>query len=237
MTITTSAPTRSHFDAGDDRTTWTKIAGACGIVAALLWFGMGAAIAADSPGLGDSAEEIRTWMQDNQGAVSTFTLGMALTVMLLLVFAAGLRNRLEAVDRTGFLPSVFFGAVVANTAGGLIGLSLWAVLGHDIGAELSDDVVLALSALDTMVFFAVLPWAAATALIAASTVIIQTRVMPAWLGGLGLVFGIAGAVGTLWLPSGDAESFLAMGPGFIGFAGSLLWFALVGGHMVRNPID
>jgi hypothetical protein len=229
---TTTAPKPATAD--DTASPWTRIAGICGILAALLWFGMGAAIASGAPQLGDSAEEIRTWMQDNQTKVSSFSVGMGLTIMLLLVFGAGLRGRLARVDRTGYMPSVFFGALVANAAGGLVGLTYWAVLSNDVAKELSDDVIVTLSALDSLLFFGLLPWTTAAMLIAASIVMLQSRIMPTWLAGLGLVCGIASAVSTLWVFSGDPESFLAMGPGFIGFLGTLIWFAIVGGYLVRG---
>lgn len=236
MTITTAAPNTTERDVGSggDASTWTRIAGICGIVAAVLWFGMGAAIASDAPALGDSADEIRTWMQDNQSAVAIFTCGMALAVTLLLVYGAGLRRRLAPVDRSGFLSDVFYAALVANVAAGLVGLSFWATLSHDAVVGLSDDIILTLSTLDTIFFFAILPWTFAAMLVSASIVIVQSRIMPAWLGGLGLVCGVANAIATFWLPSGDADSFLAVGPGFLGFLGTLLWFAITGGYLARG---
>ena len=235
MTTTKEVHASTDLSIVDDTpSTWARIAGVSGILAAVLWFGMGAAIASGSPYLGDSADDIRTWMQDNQGKVATFTVGMGLAMTLLLVFGAGLRSHLARVDRTGYLHTLFFGAVVANVAGGLVGLTYWAVLSHDVASQFSDDVVLALSALDSIFFFGLLPWTFAAMLIAASIVIVQSRIMPAWLGGLGVLCGVATAVSTLWVVSGDADSFLAQGPGFIGFLGTLLWIAIVGGFLVRG---
>jgi hypothetical protein len=231
--MTTTTPMKPAISDGTS-SPWTRIAGICGILTALLWFGMGAAIASGSPQLGDSAEEIRTWMQDDQDKVAFFTIGMGVTLMLLMVFGAGLRSHLARVDRTGYMPSVFFGALVAQVGGGLVGLSYWAVLSHDVAKGLSDDVILTLSALDNMVFFGLLPLTSGLMLIAASIVLLQSRIMPTWLAGFGLVCGIATAISTLWVFSGDLESFLAQGPGFIGFLGTLIWFAIVGGYLVRG---
>ncbi len=58
--------------------------------------------------------------------------------------------------------------------------------------------------------------------------------MPAWLAGHGLVCGIATAISTPWVFAGGPLPFLAQGPRFIGFLGTLVRFAIVGGYLIRG---
>jgi hypothetical protein len=216
---------------------WLRIAGIAGIAATVIGVALGAGIASGAPTFVDPAEEIRAWFADNQGSVALFTWLMPLVFgPLLLTFAAGLRSRLAAVDTTGVLPRLSFSAAVAQFGLGLVGLAFWGVLTLDPVLEsASDGLVVTLSALDAVTFFALAPWAAALFVVPASIVMLRTRVMPVWLGALGCLVGLASVVGGLWIFSGDPTGGLGGGVGFIGFLGVQLWVLITAVFLIRSP--
>jgi hypothetical protein len=226
------AAVRSQVDTGVS-SGGARLAGIAGIVGAVLFVGSAIPIF-DSPSLGDPAGDIRTWFADNEGYVSFFTWLMPLSVLLLVVFGAGLKGRLDRVDRTGVLARVSFAGIVAQAAAGLVSLGYWGVLAQDsVRDDASDSVLTALNALDTVTFFVTVPWAIALFVGAASVVILMTRAMPVWLGWLGVVVAVASALSGLWILSGDVDSPLA-GLGFIGFLGSNVWVVALGVVMLRS---
>lgn len=199
-----------------------KLAGIAGIASVVAFVAAGVPVL-DAPGIGDSAEEIRTWFADNQSSVSFFTWLMPVAAFLLVAFGAGLRARLGRVDRTGVLARLSFAAVVAQAAAGLVGLAYWGALAQESVREAaSDGVLTTLASLDTLTFYVTMNWAVAVFIGAAAVVMLRSRVMPAWLGYLGVVIALASAASGLWILSGDPEN--AFGAlGMVGFLGTQIW--------------
>lgn len=225
--------------ASDTSRSWDRIAGFAGIAFAVVFVGLGIGIAADAPVFTDGAEEIRSWFGDNQGPIALFTwLGPLTSGMLQLVFAAGLLRRLATVDTSGgILPRVSFGGAVAGFAASLVGLALWGVMSLDpVLAEASDGLLVTLSALDSVVFFVLMPWASSVFILAASVIMLQTRVMPAWLGGLGCLSGVVSVVGAAWLLGGDPDSAMA-NIGFIAEFAGLIWILVASVMLIRSSAD
>ena len=229
----------SSVDASVDVSPWNRIAGFAGIVGTVLFVALGAGIAAGAPVFTDGADELRSWFGDNQGSIALFTwLGPLVVGFFRLTFAVGLLRRLAADDRSGgILPRLSFAGAVATFAAGTVGMSLWAVMTLDpILEQASDGVLLTLSALDSVVFFVLMPWASAMFVIFASVLMLQTRAMPAWLAGLGILAGIVSVIGGTWLFSGDPDSVVA-GVGFIGEFAGLLWTVVASVFLIRGAAD
>lgn len=216
---------------------WIRLAGIAGVASTILGVGLGAGIASGAPTFVDPADEIRTWFGDNQGQVALFTWLMPLVVgPLLLTFAAGLRSRLDAVDGSGVLPRLSFSAAVAQFGFGLVGLAFWGVLTLDPVLETaSDGLLVAVTALDTVAFFTLAPWATALFVVPASVVMLQTRIMPTWLGALGCLVGLGSVVGGLWIFSGDPTGALGGGVAFVAFLGLQIWVLITAVFLIRAP--
>jgi hypothetical protein len=64
----------------------------------------------------------------------------------------------------------------------------------------------------------------------------QSRIMPTWLAGLGIVAGVLPVIGGTWIFSGDPES-AVRGIGFIGEIGSMLWVLIASVLLIRSTAD
>ena len=228
-TVQTRTPT-------DVSRTWIRISGFAGITLVVLFIGLGASIAAGAPAFTAGADELRTWFADNQGPIALFTWISPLAGgVLQLLFAAGLLHRLTARDTSGgILPRVAFGGAIAGFAATVGGLALWGVMTLDPVLEgASDGLLVTLAALDSVVFFVLIPWTIAVFVLAASVMMLQTRAMPAWLGGLGCLSAIASVIGGTWLFSGDPDSALA-DVSFLGTLVFLLWVLITSVLLIRR---
>lgn len=231
--MTASQPAGATSDGVDS---WSRIAGYAGIAFAVLFVVMGVSIASGAPAFTDGADEIREWFGDNQGPIALFTwLSPFLVGPLQLTFAAGLRKHLDTVDNSGgILPRVSFAGAVANFAFGVVGLAFWGVLTLDPVLEsASDGLLVTLSALDAVVFFVIGAWTSALFTVAASLVMVRTRVMPVWLGALGCVAGAVQVISGLWIFDGDPTSAL----GALGLLGGLLgliWIVITSVFLIRS---
>jgi len=236
--MTTESTTIRHSQ-DDTIRTWNRIAGFSGFAFVVLFIGMGAAIAAGAPAFTDGADELRSWFGDNQGSIAFFNWFTPMVFgFLYLVFGVGLLRRLTTGDTSGgILPRLSFAGIVAQFAVGIVGMSLWAVMSLDPVLEgASDGLLVTLSALDAVVFFALMPWATAMFIIFASVLMIQSRIMPMWLAGLGIVAGVLPVIGGTWIFSGDPDS-VVRGIGFIGEVGSMIWVLAASVFLIRSTAD
>lgn len=181
---------------------------------------------------------MRTWFAENQTEVALFTWAMPLVFgVLYLLFASGIRSLLAPADAgtDGMWTRFSFAGAVTQAAVGLVGLSLWAVLAQEkVLAAVSDDTLQALAGLDTMIFFEIVSWPTAIFLIGASVEIVQSGVMPRWLGWAGFVIAGLGIVSGLWILSGDANGALGAGVGTVAFIGNRLRVLAAGAVMIRG---
>jgi hypothetical protein len=215
---------------------WIRIAGIAGIAYAVIFLAMGVGIASGAPVFTDGADELRTWFGDNQGAIGLFTwLGPVTAGPLFLLFAAGLRRRLEGDDPSGgMLMQISYSGAVAGFAFSLVALGFWGVMTLDPVLEsASDGLLVTLSALDSVVFFVVAPWAFSLFIVAASVVMLLSRAMPVWLGAAGCLLGVLNVLGGLWIFDGDPSGGVSV-LGFVGFFGGLLWTVVTSVFMIRD---
>lgn len=231
-TTSTRTPTRPSR--------WIQLAGLAGVIGTILFVAMGLSIF-DGPSLGDPAPEMRAWFADNGTEVALFTWAMpGVFGLLFLLFASGLRSVLAPADAdTGGMWTRFsFAGAVTSAAAGFVGLSLWGVLAQDTILDVvSDDTLQALAALDTMIFFQIMNWPTAIFLIGASVVIIQSGVLPRWLGWAGVVIALAGVVSGLWIFSGDPNGALGGGLGGVAFIGNRIWVLVAGALMILGRVS
>lgn len=219
--------------------TWTRAAGFSGIAFVVLFIAMGAGIAASAPTFADGADELRTWFGDNQDGIAFFNWFAPFVFgFLQLFFAFGLLRRLRGGDTSGGIVTQMSGAgMIGEFAAGVVGMSLWAVMSLDpILTEASDGVLLTLSALDSVVFFVLMPWASAMFVIFASVLIVRSRIMPSWLAALGVIAGVVPVIGGLWLLDGDPGSTIA-DVGFIGELAGMLWIVIASVFLIKSPAD
>lgn len=216
--------------------TGRQLGGWAGVVGTVLFVALGLTIF-DGPSLGDPATEMRQWFADNESTVALFTWALPAVMILFLVFASALRGMLDEADgRTaGVLSRASFALAAAMVATGLVGLAFWGVLAQEnVLSAVSDDTVVAIASLDTMLFFAIIPWLDAAFLACVSIVIIQSGVMPKWLGWLGCVAAVAAALSGLWVFSGDPGNFFGAGLGTVAFLGSRAWTLLAAAFLIRS---
>lgn len=218
---------------------WRKVAGYAGIAYVVIFFALGLTIF-DGPVITDSAADMRQWFGDNTTTIALFTWAAPLAFgILFMVFASGLRSALGPADadNDGMWARISFAGAVIQAAVGFVGLSFWAVLAQeDILAVISDDTMVALNALDQIIFFAIMNWASAIFLVGASVVIIQSGVMPKWIGWLGAFLALTGVVAALWPFTGDSGGFFDI-PGTISFLGFLVWAVAVSVTMIRSTSE
>ncbi len=216
MTTATVTPTTPA------RVDGRKLAATAGIVQVVLFIGLGLMIM-DGPGINDSAVDIRAWFGDNETEVALFTWLMpGVFGLLFLTFASGLRSVLAPADTAtgGMFARLSFAGAAVQAAVAFVGLAFWGVLAQaDILATVSDETMRTLNAFDTIIFFSIMAWPTAIFLLGAAAVIIQTGVLPRWIGWLGVAIAVIGVIGSAWILSGDSEGFLGAGLGTIAFFG------------------
>lgn len=232
MTTTTPAPRTATSSPS-----WRQTAGGAGVLGVVLWFAMGLSIL-DGPGINDSAADARAWYESHGTEVALFTWAMPFVFGgLLLLFASGLRSLLAPVDADsgGMWARFSFAGAVSQAAAGFVGLSFWAVLAQDeVLAVVSDETLKTLTAFDSIIFFTIMAWPSAVFLVGASVVILQSGVLPKWIGWLGSAVALSGVLGALWILSGNPDGFLGAGLGTVGFLGNLVWILAVSVSMIRS---
>lgn len=222
----------------DTSRTWNRVSGFAGIATVILFVGLAVGIAADAPVFTDGAAELRSWFADNQGPVA-FWVWIAPLVFgfLQLTFAVGLLRRLTEDDTSGgILPRLAFAGVVAGFGAGVVGMSLFGAMTLEPVQAASDDVLVALSALDSVIFFVLMPWTTAMYVIFSSVLMLQTRAMPSWLAGLGCIAGVISVLGGTWLFSGDPAGGVAS-LGIIAGLAVFLWTLITSVFLIRSATD
>ena len=138
------------------------------------------------------------------------------SVLLLVAFAAGLRDRLRAVDG-GPLPSFVLAAGTVSAAllmaGGGIGLAIGVTADQSKAFEVDGSTAILV---DNTAYVIMAPalMAAAVMAVVVGIVTLRTRVLPAWTAWLGFLLGLT-ALGSYF-------------SAWAGFVGLPLWSAVVG---------
>jgi hypothetical protein len=198
------------------RNRWTGLAGI--LFGALFFFaGVFSGTTPDS----DSADAVRKYADhfndssnQSHNTISAFVLSYA--VVLLVCFAAGLRQRLRAVD-TGPLPALVLGlgatAAAALLVGGETSFAMGVTADQASSFKVDGNLAMLLDGLGYQVLAPGLMAAAAMA-VAVGVLTLRTRALPRWTAWLGFLLGLT-AVG----------SYFSAWAGFIGLP---LWAAVVG---------
>ena len=222
----------------DTGRTWNRIAGFAGITGVVLFVALAVGISASAPVFTDGADELRSWFADNAGPVA-FWVWIAPVVggVLNLIFLSGLLRRLEDDDTSGgILPRLAFAGAVAGFGAVIVGMSLFGAMTLEPVRATSDDVLVTVSALDSVIFFVLIPWTTAMSVICASILMLLTRAMPVWLAGLGFIAGVVSVIGGTWLFSGDPDGGVA-GLGLIGGLAVFIWTVITSVFLIRSTSD
>ena len=204
---------------------WNKVTGWSGIAFVVLFL-ISELSLADTPTLDTAATEVRQWFEVNSSQINVSQWGAGLSIgLFFLLFASGLYSRLGPADSAnkGVWSRLSFAGAVTLVAIAGAHSGFWAVLSQEnLLTSASDETVKTLAAFETVMLTTVIAFSVAVFLLAASVVILQSRVMAKWLGWVGLVVAALLAVGSLWTVTGDEESLLGY---FVlsGFGGWLIW--------------
>jgi hypothetical protein len=166
----------------------------------------------DDEMMGDNAVAAAT-LADERGALAVFLAAATVTSLLLVVFAAGLRRRLEAqAPPGGLLPSVAAGGLALCAALSLVGAGIGTELFWGLGAgdDVDPDSIMSMYHL-----VATMSWVWAGAAVTAGAVAVAALrhgALPRWIGWVSAVAGVvvlgfsliplqymSGMVGCVWL--------------------------------------
>ncbi len=216
---------------------WKQVTGWAGVANVVVFIVL-IAVIGDGPGLSDSAAETREYFADNETQIALVGILSAVALgFLFLLFASGLRSLLGPADREdeGVWSRLMFAAAVATSVMATAGTAFWTgVAQEDTLPVASDSTVKTIASIDTVIYFAIIPWAQAVFLLGASVVIVKSGVLPKWLGWFGLLIALVLAIGTFWVLTGDETSFLGLLVVPIGGIAFLLWILATAYNMIRS---
>jgi hypothetical protein len=206
-----------------------------GIAFVVVFFVAGFGIQAEPPDYDAPIAEVREyWVNDGDSyLIGDYLLGIA-ALVLLLPFLAALRALLGRAEGDAQLWSrVSFAGGVLLVAVASLASGPWTALAAE--PELfSDDGLRVMMLLDLGMWHA-FSYMMGTLVLAGSLVMVQTGVLWRWLGGLGIIVGIAAFVEGLWLLSPDSDFWEAFG--FIPFIGFAVWLLLTGVAMFMKQTE
>lgn len=209
-----------------------RLGAASGIVFVALQLTLGAVLAG-APALDAPPAEIRSYLvEDGANVLLAATLG-TLSAFFFFWFLGTLRTFMQSAEGTpGSLSAVAFGAglvtiALATTAS----LPAVALAWNDAAAIADPGLVRAVWNLNTLALVPIGASAAAFSL-AAAVVIQRTRVLPAWVGWIGVLAAFVGVIATLFLVADDADSPLGTPANLGGFLLAMLFILLLSIFMV-----
>jgi hypothetical protein len=211
---------------------WERIAAGLGIVFVVLQVAAGSMLA-DAPALDAPAQEIQTYLVDDGVNVLVSATMVTLAAFFGLWFLGSLRTFLERAEGApGRLSKVAFGAgLVTITMATTAGLPTVALAWDDTAALAEPGLLQAVWNLNTL---ALVPIGSSAGVfcLAIAAVILRTRVLPAWLGWLGVLAAVAGVLATFYLVADDPDSLLGTPANLGGFLLSMLFILLLSAFMV-----
>ncbi len=180
---------------------WIRVGGWAGILF-VATFAIAAVFAlAPAPAGDDSPEVIRQWANDEATVYLTFMwIATVMHLLFLLPFACALSEILERADPV-LARLVLIGAA-ASAVTATVGTAFSAALTLGSAAELADASITAFWRADNFVFLLVLSAFQALMVGAAGLAALRYRLMPRWLGPLGLVVAVALLTDGLWVIGG-----------------------------------
>jgi hypothetical protein len=211
---------------------WWRLGGVCGL-AFIILFIIGVIVQGETPTYGDSVEKVRAyWVDDGETyLIGDFIVGLGF-ILFFLPFASALRS-LRGVAEGGvqmFSRISFAGAVLFIALAGAEGAAWTSLAVGDFAENASDDTINLLMSLD-MAGSHFLPAALAIMALPSGLVMVQTRVLPIWLGALTLIYSVLAIVSSLSILADNPEDSPV---GWIGFVGGAIWILLTSIVMVTK---
>jgi hypothetical protein len=225
----TSSAGRTHGVGAIKR--WEQVGAAAGIAFVATQLAVGG-ILGGAPRVNARPSVIRNYLLAHDGKVLAAATLSAAGAFLFIWFLGSLREMLHSAEGNGSsLSLVTFGAGIATAVLTTMAFLPAAVLSWNHTAALADNgLVRALWNLQSLTQTAI-GGTAAIFTLAASIVILRTRVLPAGVAFVGLASTVLGMISIFGIASNDAN--VPPAPlGFAGFLLAMLFIALAGGCMV-----
>lgn len=205
---------------------WDRLGAGLGIVFVALQLGLGAALGG-APALDAPAAEIQSYLVDDGGVLEAATMG-ALSVFFFIFFLGAVRTFLRAAEGVpGTLSTAAFGAgLVTITLATTAALPTVALAWDDTAALADPGLVQAAWNLNTLALVPIGSSAGAFCL-AAAVIILRTRVIPVWVGWIGVLAGIVSVIATFFLLADDPDSVLGTPANLGGFLLAMLFILLL----------
>jgi hypothetical protein len=210
---------------------WGGMAGLAFVVLAML----GQFLPGMPPGVDSSANEITSYVSDNRATILLAALMWSAAGGLVIWFASAFAEAMrEREERTDVHLALLAGAVLVGGAifidAGMMAATAYGVDGRD--ASLTVQMFTGTTVLGTMIGFA-----AALPLAAAGIGVLRTRLMPNWLGYLGLLAALVSFVGAFGIFASDG----AFRPGgwlmsTVPLLLNAVWLVCASGYMVREHL-
>jgi hypothetical protein len=203
---------------------WWRLGGACGL-AFIILFIVGILVQGETPTYGDAVDDVRAYWVDDGGTylIGDFIVGLGF-ILFFFPFASALRSLLGLAEGgvQMFSRISFAGAVLFLALAGAEGAAWTSLAVGDFAENASDDTINLLMSLD-MAGSHFLPAALAIMALPAGLVIVQTRVLPVWLGALTLLYSVLAIISSLSVLADNPEDSPV---GWIGFIGGAIWILI-----------
>jgi hypothetical protein len=206
---------------------WERLGAGMGIVFVALQLGLGAVLT-DAPALDAPENEIHSYLVEHGGNVLlAATLG-ALSAFFFVWFLGTLRTFLLTVEGArGHLSAIAFGAGLVTITLATTASLLTVALAWDDTARLAEPgLVRAVWNLNTLALVPIGSSAGAFCL-AAAIMILRTRVIPAWVGWIGILASVMGVLAVFFLASDDPDSPLGTPVNLGGFLLAMFFILLL----------
>lgn len=212
-----------------------RIGAAAGIVFVAMQLALVTALAG-APALDAPTNEIRRYLVDDGGRVLAATTVGAVSVCFFLWFLGMLQTFLRAAEgRSGHLSRIAFGAgLVTITSAVAAGLPAVALAWNKTAAGAEPGLLRAIWNLNTLAFVPI-GSSAGVFCLAAALVILRTRVLPVWVGWIGILAAVVGVIAVFFLLADDPESPLGTPANAGGFLLSNLFILLISVGMLVRP--
>lgn len=216
---------------GVDLSSWERYAGIAGILFVLAL--LGTFVTGSTPNPADPAGKVASSLaQHRSGELATVYIQIAAAIPL-LIFLTGLRSILHRGEgEPRVLTPLAFGAALLGIAIVLVSHGILGALAAFVVKGSSADVTRALYAVYQGVFI-ISDFFLGAFLLAASLVMIRSRIVPGWLGWIGIVGGACLVLNTFSFS--NPQSILGL-LGFLGFILMLLWVLITSIFMLRGRV-
>jgi hypothetical protein len=203
-----------------------RVGGACALLL-LVMFIIGAVLQGGEPPMfDDPVEEIRAfWVENGDDyLLGDYIIGLGF-ILFFFPFLSSFRSLLGAAEggMQTWSRIVFGGGILLFALAGASGIFWTALAWGDVAENASDDTIQTLMWLDVAAWH-FMPAGMAVMALSAALVILQTKVLPVWYGGLTLIYGVIAIISPLSILSDDPDDSF----GWIVFPASAIWLLVTG---------